>query len=616
MKAIVITICLVLSALAVSGQEERGIIWKEEINSPGQPLVADLNMDQKREILVTSNNGTVLRLDALGRVNGSFFSGASNLLLADNGNGSYDLFFTTPTTLSARSAGGSLLWEYRCNETIHGGAAFLNRTKEVLFGTLQGTLYALDARTGSLAWTMKVTGAVEYAPSFADADKDGRTEIVLGTQSGNVYDIDHERGKIITYAIESGISATPIGKDINADGKQEIIAVSNVGHSYALAVPAAGTANSRITERWNYSTRGESENSLTVADINGDGKYETLFGSSDHGQYREDSALYVVSYNGKLIKKYSTRGSLVSSPLVIDIDGDGKKEILFGTDKGAFYVLNSSVEAVWSLDFKEPIRSAPAAYDYDGDKKQEIVLSTDSALYMIGSLKDSDSDGSIDYAERLLKTNISNPDTDGDGINDSADPQPLNSSLKYADSDRDGLSDYEENKKGTDPKNNDTDGDGILDSKDPQPLVNELKIIDSDDDGLTDWDEKIKGTNAHNSDTDKDGIKDGADPEPLRNILKELDSDNDTLSDYDEMQMGTDPKNNDTDADGMLDAADGDPLNAPPATTTTTIPKAAAGPDNSGVLIFVAALAVVLFMVRAVPSKKKDKGTATGLRKK
>ena len=39
------------------------------------------------------------------------------------------------------------------------------------------------------------------------------------------------------------------------------------------------------------------------------------------------------------------------------------------------------------------------------------------------------------------------------------------------DSDRDGLTDQQEKILGTDPENPDTDGDGIIDSKDPNPLV-------------------------------------------------------------------------------------------------------------------------------------------------
>ena len=610
MKAIFITIILLLSAVTVSAKEERGIIWKKEVRSPSAPLIADLNKDKKKEILVSLTNGTILVLDGLGGVNRSIptVTGISSapLLMDIVGNGSVELICVSSGGIFAYSANGSVLWGNASYGTGLGAAIYINRSKEIVFGSGQGILYSLNATEGSLKWTMKVSGAIENAPGSADADKDGRSEIVLGTDAGNVYDIDRDGGKILVYSIDGASSATPVGKDINADGKQEIVAVSKTGNLYALALPDAGTHTSRISVKWNYSAGGESDNSLTLADINGDGKYEILFGASDRGQYREDSALYVISYNGKLIKKYSIKGALLSSPLVADIDGDGKKEIIFGTDKGAFYILNSSVEAVWSYEFKEPVRSTPAAYDFDGDKKQEIMLSTDSALYMIGSLKDNDSDGLIDYAERLLKTNLSNPDTDGDGINDSADPQPLNNSLKNVDSDMDGLSDYEEKKRGTDPLKNDTDGDGIIDSKDPQPLINELKQIDSDNDGLSDWDEKLNGTDPRNSDTDDDGIKDGADPEPLRNILKETDSDNDTLSDYVEKQMGTDPKNNDTDGDGMLDAVDPDPLNAPPAPTSTTLPKAVAGPDNSGVLFFIAALAIGLFIVRNFPAKKKE----------
>ena len=76
------------------------------------------------------------------------------------------------------------------------------------------------------------------------------------------------------------------------------------------------------------------------------------------------------------------------------------------------------------------------------------------------------------------------------------------------DSDRDGLTDEEEERLGSDPLNPDSDGDGIIDGADPD-LIN----VDSDRDGLTDQEEEELGTDPQNPDSDGDGIIDGADPD-------------------------------------------------------------------------------------------------------
>jgi YD repeat-containing protein len=79
------------------------------------------------------------------------------------------------------------------------------------------------------------------------------------------------------------------------------------------------------------------------------------------------------------------------------------------------------------------------------------------------------------------------PDTDGDGIPDSIDPDddndglpdvfeianglnPLDASDAATDADDDGLTNLQEYELGTNPRDWDTDGDGIRDGDDPDPL--------------------------------------------------------------------------------------------------------------------------------------------------
>ena len=54
----------------------------------------------------------------------------------------------------------------------------------------------------------------------------------------------------------------------------------------------------------------------------------------------------------------------------------------------------------------------------------------------------------------------SNPDTDGDGLND-GDETETGSDPSNPDSDGDGINDGDEVDNGTDPNNEDSDGDGI-----------------------------------------------------------------------------------------------------------------------------------------------------------
>ena len=117
---------------------------------------------------------------------------------------------------------------------------------------------------------------------------------------------------------------------------------------------------------------------------------------------------------------------------------------------------------------------------------------------------------------------ISDPDDDGDGVDDAYDMCPMGlmgwSSSIESDFDGDGCNDVEED--------SDDDNDGFPDDNDALPL------------NQAEW-----------SDNDMDGIGDNAD----------TDDDNDAMLDSDEEAAGTDPKDSDTDDDGFKDGVDAFP---------------------------------------------------------
>jgi hypothetical protein len=81
--------------------------------------------------------------------------------------------------------------------------------------------------------------------------------------------------------------------------------------------------------------------------------------------------------------------------------------------------------------------------------------------------KDSDNDGLTNLAEFEARTLPDNPDSDADGLNDSAELNrtPAATNPLNPDSDQDGLSDKGETDAGTDPLNIDSDGDTFADGQ-------------------------------------------------------------------------------------------------------------------------------------------------------
>ncbi len=59
-----------------------------------------------------------------------------------------------------------------------------------------------------------------------------------------------------------------------------------------------------------------------------------------------------------------------------DINFDGKKEIVFGTEEGNLFCLDDEGKLIWKFDAKSSIRGSPALVDLVGDKKKEVVFGT------------------------------------------------------------------------------------------------------------------------------------------------------------------------------------------------------------------------------------------------
>jgi FG-GAP-like repeat/FG-GAP repeat len=140
--------------------------------------------------------------------------------------------------------------------------------------------------------------------------------------------------------------------------------------------------------------------SPALADIDGDGKLEIIVGADAHFQAQQPPGVKVPpTTNGGLLLVLNSSGAFLpgfprqfdqviwSSPVVGDINGDGRPEIVFGT--GTFYAgAAHRVYAVecdgtdapgWPVAIDGQVTNAPALGDLDGDGKVDVVVTTDSS---------------------------------------------------------------------------------------------------------------------------------------------------------------------------------------------------------------------------------------------
>ncbi|MDI6839782.1 MAG: C1 family peptidase [bacterium] len=160
---------------------------------------------------------------------------------------------------------------------------------------------------------------------------------------------------------------------------------------------------------------GNVRTSPCVIDIYGDYKKEVIFGS-DLGN------LFVKSNDGEDVANFPVTLSnrCWSSPAVGDVDSDGKKEIVTASTDGNIYLFKDTGELIWMLPTGETITATPALFDFDSDGTLEIVIGSGRKLYVLHS------DGSTYNSNfpfnspdgTTIPSGVAIGDIDGDGNKD------------------------------------------------------------------------------------------------------------------------------------------------------------------------------------------------------
>jgi uncharacterized delta-60 repeat protein len=315
-------------------------------------VIADLDGDGIQEIIVT---WTVISTSKVGGyslpvrvMNPDLTNKAGfNPATITYPNGGYiPLFSGTPTVADINGDGKLEIIFYACDVY----------TEEI-------KVYAVD-HTGSILPNWPITfpykkiyfssntagwaGSSSRAFSTADIDNDGRPEILLADQTG-IMRIMHGDGSqtVWRYAPElpplHSISAKPVlSADLDNDGIPEIIVSYQVdgpysaqggpGENYSSTsfIRIFRTDGTEITSGWPVQSATRSFGAPLAADVDGDGQLEVIFMSDGYFAPNQVSGLEARRLDGSSPSGWPrTLPYGGSSPLIADINGDGRQELLF-----------------------------------------------------------------------------------------------------------------------------------------------------------------------------------------------------------------------------------------------------------------------------------------------
>ncbi len=244
---------------------------------------------------------------------------------------------------------------------------------EVLVGLSDGWLNCLGA-DGTILWRFFGDKSRVGPPLIANVVGTSCNEIVYGTDNGNVYALSGH-GEVL-WRFSDGAPygrSGPNAADLDGDGKVEVLITrSNTGLERCLAALDGDTG----ALKWRAPSEQQSYCSNSIVDLDNDGKHEVIF--ADKGNW-----VYCVNADGTERWRTQLWGrGIFFAPAVGDTNGDGRPEILVGVRDidpavaACAFRLGSDGAIIDRLTIGASANASPVLADLDQDGILEGIFCT------------------------------------------------------------------------------------------------------------------------------------------------------------------------------------------------------------------------------------------------
>ena len=249
-----------------------------------------------------------------------------------------------------------------------------------------GGVYVVDLKTLALKWhthldlstdTVSYRAYVYSSPTLVDIDRDGKMEIVVGTSVGFLYVLRADGTTMRGFPVQMGeIQGQVAAVDLDGDGYPELIAADTRG-----SVAAFRRDGSELWERHLASLIAQG---ASVGDVDGDGSLEVVVGTSS-------GAIHVLrGATGEPVHPFPfyTNGRVMAPVLLTKLHGDESAMTLVAVSFDGFVYLVDGKRACRDvIDLGETSYSMPLVDDLTGNGKMDLVLATmNGVVYAYESL--------------------------------------------------------------------------------------------------------------------------------------------------------------------------------------------------------------------------------------
>lgn len=360
--------------------------WKQVIAAPagratgaGNPLPFP-GTNHPNSIVAGVGYG-VVRLDPTGKELFNFMTAQDVMVPAIGdltGDGKAEIIVpTTAGTVYCLDENGRQLWQQELKDNLYDfGSAVLSDIDgdgklEAFFNAKAGTIYCLNS-DGTLRWKVMAEPRA-CNPAVGDIDGDGKAEIFFGTDVSKIFCLDYQGRYLWHTEILNGVygRSSPTLADLNGDGRYELI----MPHSNTTPSPAVAVLDAHSGKLlWKGSTVMQNYGGTSLADLDHDGKLEVVV--VDKG-----NTVNVFGWDGQLKWRTTLSGrGMFFAAGIADFFNDGHLEILCGCrntgpDGQTMFLLDEQGKILHEFKEGGDRQTSPVIADLNGDQIPEIICS-------------------------------------------------------------------------------------------------------------------------------------------------------------------------------------------------------------------------------------------------
>tara|TARA_B100001123_G_scaffold391289_1_gene469534 strand:- start:568 stop:2112 length:1545 start_codon:yes stop_codon:yes gene_type:complete len=326
-----------LHAIDLEGNPKPGFPFDLQDQIWGSPAVADIDSDDDIEIIACSKNKRVYALNA---------------------DGSIQMQYNTGKYLIATPAIGNIDDDEDL-EIIVGSYASSSSSNR---------LYVINPDGSDVpGFPLLIGEKMHRGVGLADFNNNGKVDIVVGTDSENIYLI-YDDGTIADgFPFEGDGDFRSEPTIIDYDNEKIILTATKNGTFYAI--------NHLAQAIFSIETSDDILVSPSIL-FSSTGVPTIFFGN-------KDGELYAIDINGSILEGWPVvlTSEIISSPSISDLNSDFSPEIIVSTDDGLVHILNIDGSYYGpTLEYPFAFSSSNLVYDLDLDGDLEIFCGTGDGL--------------------------------------------------------------------------------------------------------------------------------------------------------------------------------------------------------------------------------------------